>query len=475
MKCNNPRIVLLSPYEIGRQPFSLAQPAAWLKREGFEVDCIDLAVEPFESSRIEGASLVAIHLVMHAGARLAVQVVSIIAEKFPNIPLCIYGLYAPVNDDYFRSLGVRYVLGGESEPDLVELCKRLQNKDTGNGASQTIVRLDKIEFAVPDRSGLPELREYSKVVMPDNNEKVVGFVEASRGCKHLCRHCPVVPVYSGKFRVVPIPIVLADLRQQVEAGAQHISFGDPDFLNGPTHARRIVDAMHAEFPHLTWDATVKIEHLLQNQDLLAEFSRKRCSFLTSAVESIENDVLVKLQKGHTAADFKDALKLLRDLGIAMVPTFVPFTPWTTLAGYKYLLETIIQLKLVHAVAPVQLCIRLLLPQGSRLLELDDCSEWLEGFHSELLGYQWHHPDQRVDQLQEEIQSWVLECEETNRNRPETFAGIWLRANRALNLNPEPVPEDLGPLVPRMTEPWYCCAEPTETQLMRNEFANSPAV
>lgn len=459
------KVVLVSPYEIGRQPFSLAQPAAWLKNDGFNVKCVDLSVETFDLNQFKDADLIAVHLAMHAGARLAAEIIAAIHENFRNIVLCAYGLYAPVNQDYFRSLGVKHVFGGECEPDLLALCRSLRSGLKKNSASATLTRLDKIGFVVPDRSGLPSLAKYSQVVFPGNANKTVGFVEGSRGCKHLCRHCPVVPVYKGKFRVVPVDVVLEDIRQQVEAGAEHISFGDPDFLNGPTHARRIVKIMNKQYPDISWDATVKVEHILQNKSLLAEFSDMRCKFITSAVESIEDKVLLKLEKGHTASDFVEALGLLRNLGIALVPTFVPFTPWTTLTGYQRLLKTCIDLQLVNAVAPVQLSIRLLLPQGSRLLEIARNESWLNEFNPELLGYQWTHPDAKVDMLQTRVQDWVIECEDKDRSRAETFFGIWSLTHEMLESKTPTLPTELGEEVPHMTEPWYCCAEPVDNQLL----------
>ena len=77
-----------------------------------------------------------------------------------------------------------------------------------------------------------------------------------------------MPVYGGPFRAIPIDVVVGDVRAQVAAGAEHISFGDPDFFNGPTHARRIVEAVAKEFPRLTYDVTIKIEHILRHVDML---------------------------------------------------------------------------------------------------------------------------------------------------------------------------------------------------------------
>ena len=227
-----------------------------------------------------------------------------------------------------------------------------------------MVRRDKIEFLLPERRGLPDLQRYAKLILADGTQKITGFAEASRGCKHLCRHCPVVPVYEGKFRIVPVDTVMADIAQQVEVGAAHISFGDPDFLNGPTHALKVAEALHARFPDLSWDATIKVEHLLNHADLLPRLKQCGLLFVVTAVESVDDAILDRLAKGHTRADFETALAHCRALGIALAPTFVPFTPWTTLTGYRELLATLLKLHLVEAVPPVQLAIRLLVPQGS---------------------------------------------------------------------------------------------------------------
>ena len=460
------KVVLISPYEIGRQPFALAQPAAWLKHDGFEVDCIDLSVEPFEAESVGQADVIAVHLAMHTGARLAAELIPTIVERNTDATICVYGLYAPVNDEYFRSLGCEFVFGGEAESDILSLCQAVRDRGSLAKLRKTRNSLDKLKFTRPLRSLLPDLNRYSRLTCADGTEKTTGFVEASRGCKHLCRHCPVVPVYSGTFRVVSADVVLSDIRQQIEAGAEHISFGDPDFLNGPGHARRIISRFQEEFPGLTWDATIKIEHLLQHENLIEQFSKQSCLFITSAVESVENDVLDRLDKGHTAEDFRQALGLLRRLGISMLPTFVPFTPWTTAEGYLELLRQIVDLELINVVAPVQMSIRLLLPRGSSLLESGDQNEWLGAFDPVRLGYSWQHPDERVDALQNSIQEWVMSAQDRNLPRDEIFSGIWTIAHQFITGKVPELTFATGQAVPQMSEPWYCCAEPTES--LRNQ-------
>ena len=196
----------------------------------------------------------------NTATRIAVEALPRIKRFAPKAHLCVYGLYASMNEPLLRRLGVGAVLGGELEPALVSPCQRLRANGTAMTQSEPVISLGRVRFEVPDRSGLPKLSGYAHLVLPDGSTRVAGFAEGSRGCKHLCRHCPVVPVYQGKFRIVPVDVVMEDIRQQVREGAPHISFGDPDFFNGPTHGLRLARALNAAFPHVTFDATIKIQH-----------------------------------------------------------------------------------------------------------------------------------------------------------------------------------------------------------------------
>ena len=426
--------------------------------------CLDLSLQKLEPATLEDADLVAVYVGMHTATRIAVQALPRIRALAPAAHLCVYGLYAPMNEALLRSLGVDTVLGGEVEPALVSLCHRLHSDKNPKIQNEPVVSLERIAFQVPDRSGLPQLSRYAHLVLPDGSTRVAGFAEGSRGCKHLCRHCPVVPVYEGNFRVVPVDIVMQDIRQQVDAGATHISFGDPDFFNGPTHGLRLARALHEAFPHVTFDATIKVQHLIDHRALLPALRASGCLFVTSAVEAVDDDILRYLDKNHTSRDFDRAVALTREAGIALAPTFVAFTPWTTLEGYLALLERLVELQLVQSVPPVQLTIRLLVPEGSWLLKLPGFRESLLAFDPALLGYPWMHRDPRVDRLQQDLQAQVARGEQQGLSRREVFARIWRMAHQAAARPAPPLAGDLGAPIPRLSEPWYCCAEPTEQQL-----------
>jgi len=450
-------VLLVSTYELGHQPFGLASPAAWLTERGHQVACADLCVESLDSAIVREADLVAFYLPMHTATRLAAKAIEKVRRLNPNTHICCYGLYAPLNESYLRGIGAGTILGGEFEPGLVSLAARLSAGRAPAVQSEPLISLDRLKFQLPLRTGLPPIEKYARLQIGGDSKRV-GYTEASRGCKHLCRHCPVVPVYQGSFRVVQPEIALADIRQQVAAGAEHITFGDPDFFNGPTHAMRIVDALHQEYPSLTYDATIKIEHLLNHRELLPRLRETGCLFVTSAVESMDDAVLAKLDKGHTRADFIDVAREFRSVGLALAPTFIPFTPWTTREQYREMLALLIELDLVENVAPVQLALRLLIPRGSRLLELADVQAVIREFDEPALLYRWRHPDPAVDALAQQ----AIRIAASPGSRRDVFRCLW-------NLvSDRPLPASLNlpshAAVPYLDEPWFCCAEPTEEQI-----------
>jgi radical SAM superfamily enzyme YgiQ (UPF0313 family) len=468
-------VVLISTYELGHQPFGLASPAAWLSEIGARVTCFDLSRAEFREGPICEAELIAFYVPMHTATRLAVALLPRVKKLNPKAHICFYGLYAPVNAEYLKAMGAQTIEGGEFEEGLANLVKRLTELGENEKIEKTRflkgdISLNRQKFRVPDRSGLPALAKYAHLIMPDGGYRVAGYTEASRGCKHLCRHCPIVPVYDGTFRIVQRDVVLEDIRRQVAAGAQHISFGDPDFFNGPTHALGIVEEMHAEFPNLSYDATIKVQHLLYHANDLKKLRDTGCLFVTSAVESVDDAILERLAKEHTRADFLRVVELFREADLTLQPTFMPFTPWTTLAGYLDLLEVIADQDLSENVAPIQLAIRMLIPAGSRLLDLPEICDGVEPFDAAALVYPWKHADPRVDALAAEVQQIVEREEKQRGSRAEIFEMIWNAAARAAGEKRPPPPalsepRKSRPAIPHMNEPWYCCAEPTSDQLI----------
>jgi radical SAM superfamily enzyme YgiQ (UPF0313 family) len=453
------RILLVACYELGHQPLAVAWPTAFLERAGYAPAVLDLSVEPLDPEKITRARFIAISVPMHTALRLGVIAAKRIRALNPTAHICVYGLYAALNADELLATCADSVLAGELEDQLVELARQVEAAEPGEPESErgpAGAALVKLNFPVPSRTALPALKKYAHVER-DGRRDLAAYVEASRGCKHLCRHCPIPPVYGGRFFVVPVETVLADVRQQVAAGAAHVTFGDPDFLNGPRHALAVARALHAEFPQVTFDFTAKIEHLRAQRAHLAELAALGCVFIVSAAESLDDRVLGHLAKGHTRADIVEALGVARAAGIALRPTWVAFTPWTTLEGYREWLDFLAAEGLVDHVDPVQYGIRLLVPPGSLLLDRPDIRPYLGGLVPGGFHYRWTHPDPRVDRLAGEVAAMVAAAAEHDEDVGLTFNRVRALAAAAAG-SPAPAPVELAAgraRPPRLTEPWFC--------------------
>nr|MBP6016291.1 radical SAM protein [Promineifilum sp.] len=428
---------------------------------------VDLSVEALPRESATAARLVGIAAPMHTALRLGLRAAKDVRTLNPTAHIAFYGLYAWLNADYLLNTVADSVIAGEYEEPLVRLADALATAKPGisigtiPGVStrdhRELPHLARLSLPTPDRHELPALTQYARY-LENERYSLSGYVEASRGCLHTCAHCPVVPVYGGRFFVVPVETVMADIRAQVAAGAEHITFGDPDFLNGPGHALKLARALHAEFPHLTFDFTTKVEHVLQHRAMMPELRALGASFVVSAFEAVSDDILRRLHKGHTRADMDEALTVLEVARLPVQPTWLPFTPWTSLDDYIDMLAWIRARDLIAHVPAVQLSIRLLIPPNSAVLA-DNPPGSLGELSPSDFAYAWKHPDPRMDELQARV---TVIAEGSSSGSPlVAFDAIeqlaYSMANRSL-----PIDHSLGrpvrrlrPTPPRLTEDWFC--------------------
>ena len=435
-------VLLVSCYELGHRPIGLTRPLRALEAAGFAPDAIDIAVEPLDLEKVARARFIGISVPMHTALRLGVHLLHRIREINSDASICMYGLYATLNADYLLSHGVDFCISGTASTQLAELVQSLATEEQSEAQESDFL------------AELPPLETYAH--FEDEAEvRTVGYTETTHGCKHLCTHCPIPPVYNGKFLAVQRDIVLAEIQEQVVEGATHITFGDPDFLNGPTHGLRILRAMHEAFPSLTFDFTTKIEHILKNREHFSEFAQLGCRFVISAVETLNEQVLTILEKHHTRTDVQEAIDIVHGAGIALRPTWVPFTPWTTLDDYLEILEFIDTHDLVYHVDPVQYAVRLLIPPSSYLLKRSETKKLSLTLDEAAFSYTWAHPDVRMDELHKTVNALVESDARADVDALETFYRIWTLAADMQGQSPPTQKREAHLPAPRLTEAWFC--------------------
>ncbi len=457
-------ILLISCYELGHQPFHLASLQTMLRQAGYSPVSIDTAVEALTDEAIIRARFVGVSVPMHTALRLGQQIAKRVRSLNPAAHICFYGLYASLNADYLLQESIDSAIGGEYEGPLLRLILALEGDQTisipgvSTRQQSSLPWIQRTPFVVPERHQLPPPDHYARLEL-HGAQLLAGYTETTRGCKHTCLHCPITPVYQGRFFALPAEIVLADIRAQVAQGVQHITFGDPDFFNGPTHAMRITRALHKEYPNVTFDATIKVEHLLQHRHLLPELRDLGCAFIVSAVESINDDVLGHLNKGHTGAQVAEVFELMEQVGIPLRPSLMPFSPWETLESYIALLNFFEERRLIEHVDPVHFSIRLLVPPGSALLDTPGAQEWLGELDAAAYTYRWTHPDRRMDNLQRKVAELVEKAQQVQADPVETFFHI---KSLALVANDQDMCVSCAlngygtrKVIPHLTESWFC--------------------
>lgn len=465
-------VLLISCYELGHQPIGIAGAIGFLEQAGYAPDAIDVSVQKLNRDKVHRARCIGISVPMHTALRIGVRVAEQIRKINSTCHIAFFGLYASLNAEYLLGYIADSVIGGEYEASLVALIEGLaigKNRPieglSQKGKITPPVRAH-LSFVSPSRFSLPPLERYAHLEA-EGARRQVGYVEASRGCRHLCLHCPIPPVYNGRFFLVPEEVLLEDIRNLVKLGATHITFGDPDFLNGPNHSLRVVRSMKRAFPEVTFDFTAKVEHILKCRELFQEFGALGCVFVVSAVESLNDTVLAHLVKGHTRADVMEALNIVRNAGIALRPSLVTFTPWSTLNDIVDLFQVVESEGLINYIDPVQYTIRLLIPPGSLLLNKASLAPFLGPLVQDAFSYSWTHSDPNMDTLQK---MFTKEVERRTEDEEDPEVIFYQLKEIALAMR-----EGRGPIKTqhqaqadrhkpaRLTEPWFCCAEPTESQ------------
>jgi len=441
------RVLLVSTYELGRQPVHLASPAAALRRAGHDVRTVDVAVDDLADTDLDWADRIAISVPMHTATRLADSLVEAVGSHRPELPIALYGLYAGVG-----ASPVDTRLEGEYEPALLDWV-------SGEGGV-SVRHLGRSEFMVPDRHGLPGIDRYARLEHAGSTV-LAGAVEASHGCRHRCRHCPIPAVYDGRLRVVPGDEVLADIDNLVAAGAGHVTFGDADFLNAPAHSLAILERAHAAHPSLTFDATIKVEHILEHRGIWPHMAELNLLFVVSAFESVDESTLDVLDKGHTVLDMAEAVEITRSAGVRIRPTWLPFLPWTAPDDVADIFEFIDRHDLAGATDPVQMSIRLLVPAGSLLEDHPAMTPHLDEYDRPALSWKWDFAVPETAVLHKELQTIAANASDCGQ---ETIATL----NEMREVVSRFTGRELAPLgkvsaAPRLSESWFCCSEPTTSQ------------
>lgn len=398
-------VVLVSTYEGGMQPLTLATATAHLRAANHQVVCYDDSIAQPPIDALCGADLVAISIPLYESIQRAADLLAEVIKSRPESVVVLFGPHAFLQRNALLALGAAGVVLGDWEDTLVQVAARVSDELPLDGVSGLATAgwtgshvYHRAGHRTPDRSSLPALDRYvyaeaSKRIGPDT---VMGNVESARGCRFACTYCSIFASNHKKVTVFDPEVTYQDIANLVHAGATHICFTDAEFFNAPANALDVARRMHREFPHLTFDFTTRADLIAENSARIEEVVSLGARFVTSAFEFPSERVLEAVNKQFSVLTLEKALTVCRAAGLGINPTFLLFNPWTTFDDLGRFGDFVTRNGLDDQIEPVQFTTRLWLYKGSPLMHRPEvrASVVKENF----FNYEWQHPEVEVEDL-----------------------------------------------------------------------------
>jgi radical SAM superfamily enzyme YgiQ (UPF0313 family) len=248
------------------------------------------------------------------------------AARAVHATVVVHGSDSTDNPESFLNCGFDYVLSGEAEETLGQLCSAIlrnepigdidglvrRNADGGLLRSRQRLAANPLwaELPTPTRD-LIDLEPYRKAWTEAHGYFSANMV-SSRGCPYRCNWC-AKPISGNKFHLRPAAVVADEMRMLKDAGVEHVWFGDDVFALNHHWIEEFADEVEKR------DAAVPFK-IQSRADLMSErtvFNLKRagCAEVWMGVESGSQAVLNAMDKGLTLPSVITARARLKAVGI----------------------------------------------------------------------------------------------------------------------------------------------------------------
>jgi hypothetical protein len=138
-------------------------------------------------------------------------------------------------------------------------------------------------------------------------------------------------------------------------------------------------------------------------------------------------------------------------------------PWTTPDDVADIFAFIDEHHLADATDPVQMSIKLLMPRGSLLVERPELTPHLTGYEGEALTWRWEFANPETEILHKHLEA--IAASGSDRGQETVVTLDEMRAAVAHATGRTMPPLEIGSAAPRLTESWFCCAEPGGAQAL----------
>lgn len=329
------RITFIQPDLNPYPPLSLGYVAAYLAQRGHKVCFLDLQIahqrerwkDILVSSRPDLIGLTALSASISQAGSLALQARSLV----PNVKIVIGGYHATIeSESTMRNYpAFDYLVRGEGEETMAELCERLQEGKTVNGLPGLMWRRgDQIEHGLErkrtlDLDGLPKPHDFYDLdyyIDKGGFTGLFGFgcasIVTSRGCTFSCRFCGIL----GGYVQQSVKSVIKEVEELLRKGAEGIFFRDSTFIIKRNWVLEFCEEIVRRRIRFPWIANVRPD--LVDEELLCQMKKAGCFALCYGVESGKDHLLNYYGKGHSVEDTRRAITVTKRIGIRVVSYFM---------------------------------------------------------------------------------------------------------------------------------------------------------
>jgi len=340
-------------------PMGLVYLGTVLEKAGYSVMVVD-SYRGFHGSNIEKIcafkpDLIGIS-VLTTGHQIASKYTKILKERLKNTMLCWGGVH-PTSipfDILEKEEGVDFVVVGEGEETILEVCNNLSSstggkglldikgvvfKDNGkiidNGKREFVSDLDSLP--IPNR-GLLRMPRYSWYMSPPGiirGQFLQGIttIYTSRGCPYNCIFCCSHETAGRKLRQRSVENVLEEIRYlRKDYHIKGLYFNDDTFGLDKNWTDEFCAALRKEKYKLVWGCQTRA-HLV-DKEFLSALKSAGCIQVDIGCESGSNKVLQKLQKGITVEQILNAFQCAKEVGVDTYATFILGSPGETHGDVK---------------------------------------------------------------------------------------------------------------------------------------------
>ncbi|MDY6964838.1 MAG: radical SAM protein [Halobacteriota archaeon] len=261
----------------------------------------------------------------------ALSIAKIVKDHDPDVPVVMGGIHpTALPEEVVEKEEVDIVVRGEGEYTFLELVEnidgdlssvlgityKLQDKIVHNADRPLIRNLDELPF--PARDLILEKETYPS--------SAFGKMIGSRGCPHKCIFCSPDKIWNRKVRFRSPESVIDEIKDvQKEFGTTLFYFDDADFTLNKKFVMRVCDLIIEEGLNITWSCEGRADEL--EDDMAKKMARAGCESICIGVESGDEEILKKMNKGITIEEIIDARNILKKNNILFYAFFMIGFPW----------------------------------------------------------------------------------------------------------------------------------------------------